>query len=223
MPRTWRARRRRSPPTRGRDKALSPFDLNELWAQESLRACGDGPGKRCVIGPACFPAPHRGVAARAVSLYEAPAWLPKGRAGLPLRAHCNPRSASTTSSNILGVFLSDAVRCLALFAVGGFWSTFSHLPHGPLGPLVDDRPPPPLKAGYAAPSAYPNAGLPPSHNRPTRPGHRLGPPRSKGLYPHAFAGCPRSLTPSPNARLGVERQRQELHRCALGGFLAPPL
>ncbi|WP_156925021.1 hypothetical protein [Caldicoprobacter faecalis] len=42
-----------------------------------------------------------------------------------------------------------------------------------------------------------------------------------GQRPHAFADRPPSLTPSTNPRLGVESQHQELHRCALDGFLGP--
>jgi len=52
--------------------------------------------------------------------------------------------------------------------------------------------------------------------------HALGPPRGWGQRPHALVGRPTPLTPSTDPRLGVSSQHQELHWCALDGFLGPP-
>ena len=51
--------------------------------------------------------------------------------------------------------------------------------------------------------------------------HALGSPRKRGQRPHALVGRPTSLTPSTSSQLGVSSQHQELHRCALNGFLGP--
>jgi hypothetical protein len=67
----------------------------------------------------------------------------------------------------------------------------------------------------------PNAGFTPSHSL-LRTLHELGSPRRRGLRLHAIADRPTTLTPSTNPRLGVGSQHQELHRCALDGFLGPP-
>lgn len=60
--------------------------------------------------------------------------------------------------------------------------------------------------------------LPPSR----RTNHALGPPRKRGLRPHAIADRPTTLTPCTSPQLGVESQHKGLHRCALSGLLAPP-
>ena len=65
----------------------------------------------------------------------------------------------------------------------------------------------------------PHAGYYPGP-RPT-PGRNLGPPRGKGPRPHAIAARPRPLTPSSNPQLGAASHHQELHRCAIRGFLGP--
>lgn len=52
--------------------------------------------------------------------------------------------------------------------------------------------------------------------------HPIRSPRGKGQLSHAIAGRPALLTPSIDPRLGVVSLHQELHRCALNGFLGPP-
>lgn len=77
-------------------------------------------------------------------------------------------------------------------------------------------PPEPRKAGYAVPilqQIQVRLNTFPWANKP---------PRERGLRPHAIADRPQPLTPSISSRLGVSSQHQELHRCALDGFLGPP-
>ena len=85
------------------------------------------------------------------------------------------------------------------------------------------NPPQPLKAGYTTPRRYPNVGFTPSHSScPTKAF-----PTNLGLHERGVICCmplqfaPSFLTPSTSPRLGVKSQHQELHRCALNGFLAP--
>ncbi len=73
---------------------------------------------------------------------------------------------------------------------------------------------------HTAPAA-PHAGSTPSRSCRLYGNHALGPPRRRGQRLHAIADRPVSLTPSTNPPLGVESQHQELHRCALDGFLGP--
>jgi hypothetical protein len=83
--------------------------------------------------------------------------------------------------------------------------------------------PPPLsprRAGYAAPSRL-GCRFNPGYFVGTRPPSR-GSPRRKGPRLHAIVDRPPSLTPSADPRLGVGKWHQELHRCALSGFLGPP-
>jgi len=73
----------------------------------------------------------------------------------------------------------------------------------------DYRPPPPLKAGYAAPSFGTRMQV------YSYTFSRYRSPRSEGHRPHAIVDRPHDLTPSTSSQLGVGSQYQELHRCAL--------
>ena len=106
----------------------------------------------------------------------------------------------------LGVFLNSAPYLLASFAVRVSSKSVSSLP------------PKPLKAGYTAHSFGPHTGS----SQPVALHHPTGSPRSQGQRLHAFVDRPNFLTLSTNPRLGVSSQHQELHRCALSGFLGPP-
>lgn len=141
-----------------------------------------------------------------------------------------PRSADS-----LGVFLIDLFRSLASFAA-------ATSPGNRLGSLAGD---PNLNPGsrrgrsrqatlhpaqlVALSGRTGMQVLPQAVDRPCvrffigrRVHHEVGSPRKQGQRPHAVADRPTSLTPSTNPRLGVESQHQGLHRCARGGFLAPP-
>lgn len=142
-----------------------------------------------------------------------------------------PRSADS-----LGDFLIGLIRSLASFAA-------SALPGNGLRSLAQDPSlnpgsrrgrsrqatlhPAQLTAlsGRTGMQVLPQAVARPCVQTPSirrRIHHEVGSPRKQGQRPHAVADRPTPLTPSTNPQLGVESQHQGLHRCARGGFLAPP-
>ena len=80
--------------------------------------------------------------------------------------------------------------------------------------------PPPLKAGYTV-QREPHTGSSQAVVVTYYGNHQNLGLHGLGQRPHAFADRPNSLTPSTSPRLGVSGQHQELHRCALYGFLGP--
>ena len=76
-------------------------------------------------------------------------------------------------------------------------------------------PPEPRKAGYSAPILQQMQVRFYAYNT-------YQPPRERGQRPYAITDRPIPLTPSTSSQLGVSSRHQELHRCALDGFLGPP-
>ena len=112
----------------------------------------------------------------------------------------------------LGVFPGNPHQFLASFADDGFKAGDTVLA-GTFSPFRA-HPPPPLKAGYTAPSFYQMQVF--FLSSPMRSLHGY---EGHARMPLRIAPIP--LTPSDDPRLGVESRHQKLHRCALNGFLAP--
>ncbi len=129
-------------------------------------------------------------------------------AGLPLSAYFNPRQTTPNGEQ------SRSFPRGLLFV---FYPLLQRR-FRPLG-----RPPTPRKAGYTAHSVNRmQVHIPCRSPCCASRYHKHGSPREKGICPHAIADCPLPLTPRIDPRLGVGSQHQELHRFAIGGFLAPP-
>ena len=144
--------------------------------------------------------------------------------GLPLRLHRNPQYAHA-SNNVLAVTVSGlsptAPPFSSRFCSRGF---IRQSLSSSSGQTLEKRVPKSTATthGRLLCTQF-NSRITGSFLRgnTTTVGHPFRSPRRMGQRPHAIAARPAFLTPSIHPRLGVGSKHQELHRCALNGFLGP--